>query len=535
MPPVSSALAFSPDGTRIASAGWMDHTLRLWDAATGQEVLTLRGHGSPVRCVAFSPDGTRLAFASLWSVRVWDLATGHEALTLAGSFDNVLDVAFSPDGSRIASVDLGHNTVRLWDAATGQEMLALKGHSAGLRCVAFSRDGTRIASGGNDQTVKLWDAATGEEVLTLNGHSSSVEHVAFSPDGTRIASASRDQTVKVWDAARRQAVLTLTGHSAAVESVAISPDGSRIASGSDDRSVKVWDAATGEEVLTLKGHSDFVSGVAFSPDGSRIASASLDGTVRVWAARAATPESLARDEARGLVLFLVDRSASEAEVRDRVTRDETRSAAVRAAALEMAHGFWEMRVNRRAEEIVEPLFKRLFFREDVIDALRAQPASDPEVQAACLKLAETWSESTIDCYQAAILLIFKPGQPSASYERGLRLARAAWRQEPGVGNALSALGIAEYRAGLVPEALATLTRSNSVNHGKKPQDLAFLAMAHQRLGQVGDARAMLDRLHELMRPGHTALGIESESRAFLAEAEAMVLYDPGFPADPFSR
>jgi hypothetical protein len=234
-----------------------------------------------------------------------------------------------------------------------------------------------------------------------------------------------------------------------------------------------------------------------------------------------------------LVRFLVDRLASEAEVRDRITRDKTRSAAVRAAALEMTRGFWEMRVNRRAEDIVEPLFKRLLLREDVIEALRAQPAADREVQAACLKLAETWSESSGDCNNAAASLIVKPGQSAMSYERGLRLAKAASQLEPHDSNILNTLGIAQYRGGLVPEALATLTHSNALNQGKAPEDLAFLAMAHQRLGHIAEARGMLDRLRELMRPGNTVGGVTSENRAFLAEAEAVVLYDPTFPANPF--
>jgi hypothetical protein len=317
--------------------------------------------------------------------------------------------------------------------------------------------------------------------------------------------------------------------------VAFSPDNKRIASASEDMSVKLWDAETGEEVLTLKGHAHAVCGVAFSPDGSRIASASLDGTVRVWDASEATTESQTRDEARSLVRFLVDRLASEAEVRDRITRDKTRSARVRAAALEMTRGFWEMRVDRRAEDILEPLFNRLFLREDVIEAIRAQPPADPEVQAACLKLAETWSESSGDCNNAAATLIVKPGQSAASYERGLRLARAASRQEPGDGNILNTLGIAQYRAGLVPEALATLAHSNALNQGNAPEDLAFLAMAHERLGQTAEARAMLDRLRDLMRQEKFAGGQGDEGRAFLAEAQAVVLYDPIFPADPFSR
>jgi hypothetical protein len=51
----------------------------------------------------------------------------------------------------------------------------------------------------------------------------------------------------------------------------------------------------------------------------------------------------------------------------------------------------------------------------------------------------------------------------------------------------------------VPEALVTLKRSNALNQGKMPDDLAFLAMAHQRLGQTAEARAMLGRLSDLMR------------------------------------
>jgi uncharacterized protein HemY len=96
----------------------------------------------------------------------------------------------------------------------------------------------------------------------------------------------------------------------------------------------------------------------------------------------------------------------------------------------------------------------------------------------------TWSESSLDCDEDAVLLILKPGQPAASYERGLRLVRAACRLEPDNGNLVDNLGVAQYRAGLVPEALATLTRSNALNQGRAPEDLAFLAMAHQRLGQI---------------------------------------------------
>jgi WD40 repeat protein len=66
-------LAFTPDGTRLASAS-RDMTVKLWDTASGQEVLTLRDFASEVSGVAFSPDGRRLVTTDLGgSVRLYEI------------------------------------------------------------------------------------------------------------------------------------------------------------------------------------------------------------------------------------------------------------------------------------------------------------------------------------------------------------------------------------------------------------------------------------------------------------------------------
>jgi WD40 repeat protein len=225
------AVGCSPDGTRIVS-GSGDKTLKIWDAGTGAELVTLTGHTAPVYAVAYSWDGTRI---------------------VSGSWDE---------------------TLRIWDAASGKRLATLKGHKNGVNAVAYSPDGTRIVSGSWDKTLRIWDAASGKRLATLKGHKDGVNAVACSPDGTRIVSGSgthwehqfhpEDEALWVWEASSVTHVASLTGHRNVVRAVTYSPDGSRIASGSDDWTVRVWDAASGAELAAFLGHSDGVRAVAYS-------------------------------------------------------------------------------------------------------------------------------------------------------------------------------------------------------------------------------------------------------------------------------
>ncbi|KAK4215173.1 WD40-repeat-containing domain protein [Rhypophila decipiens] len=284
-----TALAFSPDGKTLASSSG-DHTIWLWDAATGMQQQTLKGHSSYITALTFSPDGKTLASGLAdCTIQLWDTATGTHQQTLEGHSGSVTALVFSPDGKTLVSSS-GDNTIRLWDTATGAHQQTLEGHSYSVMAVAFSPDGKTLASGSDDHTIRLWDTATGALQQTLERHSHSVMAVAFSPDGKTLASGSADCTIRLWDTATGTQQQTLKRHSHSVMAVAFSPDGKTLASGSADCTIRLWDAATGTQQQTLEGHSHSVMAVTFSPDGKTLASGSADCTIRLWDAATGTQQ-----------------------------------------------------------------------------------------------------------------------------------------------------------------------------------------------------------------------------------------------------
>jgi len=196
---ISNALAFSPDGSILASGSFVDR-VRLWDASAWALLRTLSGHtNAAANSVAFSPDGSTLASGSHDdTIRLWDLSSGTLLRTLSGHTESISSVAFSSDGEILASGS-HDDTIKLWDASRGRLLRTLNGHTNNVYSVAFALDSSVLASGSADDTIKLWDGQTGELLCTLSGHTKDVHSVAFSSDGGILASGSRDGTVILWD------------------------------------------------------------------------------------------------------------------------------------------------------------------------------------------------------------------------------------------------------------------------------------------------------------------------------------------------
>ena len=276
-------LSYNREGTELAIASGDEWSglAEIINARKGETGGSFY-HPSAVNGVAFSPDGTRLATASDdGRLRIWHLSSPEmDPKILEGHEGTDVAVAFSKDGTRLVSVG-SDSVARVWNPDSG-EMTALFRHDDAVHDASFSPDGVRLAVACEDGKVWLWDVPSQEFLRTLGNHANRVTSVAFSPlDGKRLLTTSAT-TAKVWDAESGNELLTLIGHTDVLLSGTFSKDGKRIVTSGFDRSVRVWDAESGRELLKLGNHRDWVTSVDFSPDGNHLASCSSDHTVRTY-------------------------------------------------------------------------------------------------------------------------------------------------------------------------------------------------------------------------------------------------------------
>ncbi len=324
-----TAVAISPDGSKLASGPIYSNVVQIWDRTNGQLLRECRGHAGTIMEIQFTPDGQRLVSSSLdKTVRIWDVATAREQAHLSTPWPGKFCI--SVDGKLLA-ISNTDQTVHLLDLATGKTVRKLKtGVEASSKpgfepiALAFSANGQRLATSAQD-CLRLWNVSTGRLEQTvdtlawgqaqaagfdgdnlcvlssaygpsctlwllpaqgkprvLRVEPANLAQFTFSHDGQSVLFATTGSNVHEWSTRDGKELKRFPGSGATVRSLAYSPDGKFVCAGADDANLYLWDAATTRPLAPWAAPAPSIDGAAIAGDGSMVALVNSAGTVSVW-------------------------------------------------------------------------------------------------------------------------------------------------------------------------------------------------------------------------------------------------------------
>lgn len=334
------SLHFSNDGKSLVSSS-DDHTIRVWDVATGKSSFVELGHQHIVRDISFIDDDTLVSVGNDGKCRVWDARTARELhssrqylelqslvldrrkrLAFVGEFvgvgePSVVRVIGVSSGEEVTSLARMRYTcdalallqqsnrllttshtgaVRIWDAASGTLLKTMGHFKSGVHranSLALSPDEKTVAIGCGYGAVAVWSVDRCRSIHAPLPHGDDIEgapqSVAYSSDGKLLAAAGDDGVIRIWSTSDYSVVheFQVDVHENSIRAIAFSPDSKLLASADSDGAIRLWNVLNGALVRALIGHTGIATCVAFSPNGELLASGSYDTTILLWNIKAA--------------------------------------------------------------------------------------------------------------------------------------------------------------------------------------------------------------------------------------------------------
>lgn len=285
------AVAFSPDGTTVATAG-DDQLIHTWSAVNGAAFDVLNGHQAAITALAFTPAGDLISTAGDGASLGWKLTpewkldrtlgTGDPASPLA---DRVNALAFNRGGTQLATGSgepSRGGEIKLWSVADGKLVNDFpKVHSDAVVSLEFSPDDRVLASGAADKMARVIDLATGRIVRSLEGHAHHVLGISWSADGRTLATAGADGVVKIWNATTGDRRKNIEGYEKEVTAVRFVGASANLVTSSGDNKVRLV-GLDGKEVRVFPEVAGFMHSAAVSADGKVVAAGGQDSVLRIW-------------------------------------------------------------------------------------------------------------------------------------------------------------------------------------------------------------------------------------------------------------